>query len=161
MHWERLKVSAGHQLFISVPIEPVKLVQPGHLKSIHFFFLGRWLILFFVDCYWIFWSRFTFCNDLHVTEIWLKNVLTWKEKRLLIGTVCFNMLDTLDLRTERSTWSSTAQEVRVSFLVQRCFLQNRRVWGGVTLNIRVRGIHSEKGRIKHTQMKGKQCNFII
>ena len=26
-----------------------------------------------------------------------------EEKRLLIGTVCFNTLDTLDFRTERST----------------------------------------------------------
>ena len=42
-------------------------------------------------------------NDLHVTGIRLKNFLTWKKERLLIGTVCFNMLDTLDLRTERST----------------------------------------------------------
>ena len=68
------------------------------------------------------------------------------------------------LRTERSTWSSIAQEARVSFVAhlrQRRLLQNRRVWGGVKLNIRVRGIHWEKGRIKHTRMKGKECNFII
>ena len=28
------------------------------------------------------------------------------------------------------------------------------------MNIRVRGIHWEKRRIKHTQMKGKQCNLL-
>ena len=28
------------------------------------------------------------------------------------------------------------------------------------MNIRVRGIHCEKRRIKHTQMKGKQCNLF-
>ena len=98
-------------------------------------------------------------NDLHVTGIWLKSFLAWKKKRPLIGTVCFHML-----RTERSTWSSIAQEAIVSFVAhlrQRRLLQNRRVWGGVKLNIRVRGIHWEKGRINHTQMKGKQCNFII
>ena len=28
------------------------------------------------------------------------------------------------------------------------------------MNIRVRGIHWEKRRIKHTQIKGKQCNLL-
>ena len=28
------------------------------------------------------------------------------------------------------------------------------------MNIRVRGIHWEKRRIKHTQLKGKQCNLL-
>ena len=29
------------------------------------------------------------------------------------------------------------------------------------MNIRVRGIHWQKIRIKHTQMKGKQCNLLF
>ena len=70
-------------------------------------------------------------NDLHVPGIWLKNFLTWK-KRLLIRTVFV----LIDLKTDRSTWSSIAQKARVSFLAyicmcQRCLLQNRRVWDGV------------------------------
>ena len=28
-------------------------------------------------------------------------------------------------------------------------------------NIRVCGIHWEKRQIKHTQMKGKQCNLLV
>ena len=70
-------------------------------------------------------------NDLHVTGIWLKK-LSYLEKRLLIHTVFV----LIDVKTERSTWSSIAQKVRVSFVAyicmcQWCLLQNRRVWGGV------------------------------
>ena len=69
-------------------------------------------------------------NDLHVTGIRLEK-LTWK-KRLLIRTVFV----LTDVKTERSTCSSIAQKVRVSFVAcickcQRCLLQNRRVWDGV------------------------------
>ena len=70
-------------------------------------------------------------NDLHVTGIRLKKILTWK-KRLLIRTVFV----LIDIKTERSTGSSIAQKVHVSFVAyicmcQRCLLQNRRVWDGV------------------------------
>ena len=70
-------------------------------------------------------------NDLHVPGIWLKNFLTWK-KRLLIRTVFV----LIDLKTDRSTWSSIAQKARVSFVAyicmcQRYLLQNRRLWDGV------------------------------
>ena len=70
-------------------------------------------------------------NDLHLTGIRPKNFLTWK-KRLLIRTVFV----LIDVKTERSTWSSIAQKIRVWFVAyicicQRCLLQNRRVGDGV------------------------------
>ena len=70
-------------------------------------------------------------NDLHVTGIRLEK-LSYLEKRLLIRTVFV----LIDVKTERSTCSSIAQKVRVSFVAcickcQRCLLQNRRVWDGV------------------------------
>ena len=55
-------------------------------------------------------------NDLHVPGIWLKNFLTWK-KRLLICTVFV----LIDLKTDRSTWSSIAQKVRVSCVAYKLF----------------------------------------
>ena len=48
---------------------------------------------------------------LHVTGIWLKNLLTW-EKRLLIRTVFVSIV----VKTELSTWSSIAEEARVLFV---------------------------------------------
>ena len=70
-------------------------------------------------------------NDLHVTGIRLKK-LSYLEKGLLIRTVFV----LIDIKTERSTWSSIVQKVRVSFVAyicmcQRCLLQNRRVCDGV------------------------------
>ena len=44
--------------------------------------------------------------------------------------------------------------------------KNRRVWDGVNIEREMNKslwnpLHWEKGRIKHTQMKEKQCNFIV
>ena len=63
----------------------------------------------------------------------LKNFLTWKKKALNAHCFCFVLVD---LKTDRSTWSSIAQKARVSFVAyicmcQRYLLQNRRVWDGV------------------------------
>ena len=71
-------------------------------------------------------------NDLHVTGIRLEKLSYLEKKRLLIRTVFV----LIDVKTERSTCSSIAQKVRVSFVAcickcQRCLLQNRRVWDGV------------------------------
>ena len=69
-------------------------------------------------------------NDLHVTETRNKK-LSYLKKRLLIRTVFVF----IDVKTERSTWSSIAQKVRASFIAyicmcQWCLLQKRRVWDG-------------------------------
>ena len=57
-------------------------------------------------------------NDLHVTGIRLEK-LSYLEKRLLIRTVFV----LIDVKTERSTCSSIAQKVRVSFVACICKCQ--------------------------------------
>ena len=98
-------------------------------------------------------------NDLHVTGIWVKNYLT-RKKRLLIRTVFV----LIGLKTERSTWSFIAQKARVSLVaylhVSAAFITKERSLGWSKTSNRIRGIHWEKRRIKHTQMKGKQCNLL-
>ena len=98
-------------------------------------------------------------NDLYVTGIWVKNFLT-RNKRLLIRTVFV----LIGLKTERATWSFIAQKARVSLVaylhVSAAFITKERSLGWSKTANRICGIHWEKRRIKHTQMKGKQCNLL-
>ena len=94
-------------------------------------------------------------NDLHVPGIWLNNFLTWKKKALNAHCFCFVLVD---LKTDRSTWSSIAQKARVSFVAyicmcQRYLLQNRRVWDGVKHR-------NEKGHSNSWNPLGEKTNNI-
>ena len=98
-------------------------------------------------------------NDLYVPGIWVKNFLT-RNKRLLIRTVFV----LIGLKTERATWSFIAQKASVSLVaylhVSAAFITKERSLGWSKTANRICGIHWEKRRIKHTQMKGKQCNLL-
>ena len=91
---------------------------------------------------------------------WLKNSLNWKKKHALnLHCFCFDMLDTLDLRTIISQEAYVRPWHTCICMCHWRLLQTRRVWDRIQHRIQACGIHWEKKWIKYTQMKQKQCNF--
>ena len=87
--------------------------------------------------------------------------LPGRKKALNLLCLCFDMLDTLDLSADVQHDRPLCKKHQFrSSHISMCqwrLLQNRRVWVGVKhFWSEIHGIHWEKGRIKHMQMKGKQ-----